>query len=89
VLLPEKLSDAEETKGESEGEGERMKEFYAGVDINWWYSENRGRCPNCGLDMSKMDPAYNIYPHFTASCKAGKPDYSHTSLGAGPDEVTG
>jgi hypothetical protein len=58
-------------------------------DINYWYFVNKGRCPKCGLDMWRMDPAYNIYPHFTGSCREDKPDYSRTSIGAGPDEVEG
>jgi hypothetical protein len=35
-----------------------------------------------------FQPYYDGYVKW-ASCKADKPDYSHTSLGAGPDEVTG
>jgi hypothetical protein len=57
-----------------------MKNYNA-MDINWWYRANEGVCPNCGLSLFKMDPAYNIYPHFAGACqKETKADYSRTSI---------
>ena len=37
-------------------------------DIDYWYVKNKGICNHCGLDMKKLHPATNIYPHFTGEC---------------------
>jgi hypothetical protein len=37
--------------------------------ISYWYSECRGICPSCGLDMKTQAPEYNIAPHFSGDCR--------------------
>jgi len=48
--------------------------IYGEIDINGWYSRNKGICNHCGADMKKFDPARNIYPHFTGACCSQKTD---------------
>lgn len=32
-----------------------------------WYAETG--CPNCGINMRKLHPEANLFPHFTGACK--------------------
>ena len=52
--------------------------IYGEIDINKWYSRNKGVCNHCGVDMNKFDPAQNIYPHYTGSCCSQKIDHALT-----------
>jgi hypothetical protein len=98
VLLPEKPIDAKKTTSKSEGEGDSMKAqwfheysyrithkddgknrtawigWYDGLEQQYWLFDNRHRWGLLEWKNYQIDH---------------KPDYSHTSLGAGPDEVTG
>lgn len=38
-------------------------------DVNYWFTLCDGICPNCGLDLKKQSPFYNVLPHFYGDCK--------------------
>lgn len=39
-------------------------------DLNYWYKHVGPRCPYCGVEFAKLNPAiiYEIYPHWTMEC---------------------
>jgi hypothetical protein len=52
---------------------EQQLEYWAGFDVSCWYqlwAMRTGLCPNCGIEFRSMHPAQNLFPHFTAACKA-------------------
>ena len=54
-------------KGASCMETEQLREA-AAHDIRYWLIYHEMKCPNCGVEINKMHPMANIYPHWAEQC---------------------
>jgi len=40
----------------------------AATDIRFWAGLHQV-CPNCGIDFRACPPEFNLFPHYTGTCK--------------------